>query len=255
MNCKRYQDTIREAALGTLSAARSMELNAHLVGCARCRSEFEREQRLIAAVNRGLAASVSGQPSPELAARVRMRLAVGEERTARRTPWTWSPPALWIPVSVAVLSALLLAVWFVRRPSDLPGPETARIASRPTAPGPVARMNGSSEQTRLTPQPRTPSGPGPRSQPAGASRADRRRQASPETQQPRLQVQIQPGQWAAVTSLYRAGQAGLLKGAQDQPASAEQPLQVKPVEVAPLVVAELQDPKPVGTDDATVQDR
>jgi hypothetical protein len=252
MNCERFQEWIEEAALGVLDASRRAQLDTHLEACAQCRARFGAEQKLFAAIDQGIAARVQGNPSAEFAARVRMRLADERERVGFRF---WWKPAAWIPIMAgAALALLVLTVWFVRRPVHPPGREMARIASRPSTPAPVARTNGSSEQARLKP-PRSASAPRPRYTSAGVSRADRRRQASPETKQPQLQVQIQPGQWAAVNSLYRAGQAGLLKGAQDQPASPEQPLQVKPVEISPLVVAELQDPKPVGTDDANVQDR
>ena len=78
----------------------------------------------------------------------------------------------------------------------------------------------------------------------------------PDSGAPQLQVQIQPGQWAAITSLYRAGQSGKVnETAKDVPA--DQPLQVTPVEVPPLVVAELQDPQPVGSEpeSTNIQDR
>ena len=129
--------------------------------------------------------------------------------------------------------------------------------ARTTAPAPASP--GSVKPPEQTSVPRPHVAPLARarlSRALGAVNQNRRRQVPPDSGTPQLQVQIQPGQWAAITSLYRAGQSGKVNETRkDVPA--DQPLQVKPVEVPPLVIAELQDPEPVGSEpeSTNIQDR
>jgi anti-sigma factor RsiW len=255
MNCQSYREWIEETALGAIAgpidASRRVQLHAHLAACPECRRAFEAAQKLYAAIDRGVAARVEGMPPGNFAARVRMRLADESERAEVRFWWR---PAIWIPaLGTAALALLLLTIWIARRPgeqrSQPPRQQATQTAlSKPESPVSVKP----SEQASVTRPPSAWSArrPSPASPRRGAACC------GPDSGAPQLQVQIQPGQWAAVTSLYRAGQSGKVnETAEDVPA--DQPLRVTPVEVPPLVVAELQDPKPVGSEpeNTNVQDR
>lgn len=247
MNCRDYTGWIEVAALGALDASRRAQLDEHLALCPQCRAAFDAERKLVAAIDRGLLAGVEGKPSMELAARVRMRLAEQGERAGSSAFWR---PAAWIQVMAgAALALLLLMAWFGRRPAKQhqPAQQAAGPVTPPRKPPGIATPP---QQARLMPPGKPLSGvrraPTVVVRPAHA----RRGQPDADTEAPQLQVQVQPGQWAAVKSLYRAGQDGRLNGSDaDIPVPADQLLEVTPVNLALLVIAELQEPKPVGADE------
>lgn len=279
MNCQSYREWIEDAALEAIDGPRRAELGTHLAACPECRRAMETEQRLYAAIDRALAARVEGMPSSDFARNVRMRLdslavrvgvgarASGPPSPERaRGPLSWWRPSIWIPaLGGAVLALLLLGVWIALRPGAQRLQPPKQQTAHTVLPAPTAATNVRSSVARASrPQPEQASVTRPpvaqaaprRSFPAsgrasgrasGATRRNHGRQSAPDSGAPQLPVQIQPGQWAAVTSLYRAGQAGKLD-ATEQPVPADKPLQVAPVEVPPLVVAEIQDPKPVGSE-------
>jgi hypothetical protein len=254
MNCQDYREWIEDAALGAIDNARRAQLDTHLAECPECCRAFEAAQKLYAAIDQGVAARVEGKPSADFAARVRMRLAGEGEKAQLR----WWRRSIWIPaLGSAVLALLLLSIWIARRPGGQRQP-TKQIA-RTTAPAATSASNvRPPEQAKVARPPAAPAAPRRSARVSTPTSQNRpRRQSTPDSEAPPLQVQVQAGQWAAVTSLYRAGQAGRLEGAAEASAAAEQPLQVKPVEVPPLVVAEIQDPKPVGSEpeSTNVQDR
>jgi hypothetical protein len=255
MNCQKYREWIEDAALGELDDRRRVQLQEHLDACPDCRSAFAAAQTLFAAIDRGVAARVESRPPADFAARVRMSLAAGSERAQRR----WWRPAPWIPALAGAALALFLIFSLNSRHRARrmppPKPQIARTAApAPASPGNLKRP----EQASISRPPavlpaavigRPSSGTSAAALPATAPAARRGAACcAPDSRAPQLQVQIQPGQWAAVESLYRAGQAGRVDET-DKPVPADQPLQVQPVDVAPLAVAELQDPKPVGTDE------
>jgi len=262
MNCQKYQEWIEDAALGaiagsiagSINGSRRAQLDVHLAECSECRREFEAAQKLYAAIDQGVASRVEGMPSADFGARVRTRLAAERERAQFR----WWRRSIWIPaLGSAALAALLLSIWIARRPSEHRLQPPKQQIARTTAPSPASPGSVKPpEQASVTRPPATPSALG-RSRLANVTRQSRKRESTPDSGAPQLHVQIQPGQWAAVTSLYRAGQDGSLKGAAEASATADAPLQVKPVEVPPLVIAELQDPKPVGPEpeSTNIEDR
>jgi hypothetical protein len=268
MNCQDYQEWIEDAALGAIAGStagsihgsRRTQLDAHLAACPECRRAFEAAQNLYAAIDRGVAAGVEGTPSGAFAAGVLARLGARAswlpfDPAALRAgrPWSqgWWRRRIWIPaLGSAALALLLLSIWIARRPNQhRQQPPKQQIAQAVTASpeglgvrvrGPGAGGEGSVVARGQGPRPR--------------SNRSRRRQSTPDSGALQLQVQIQPGQWAAVTSLYRAGQSGKVnETGKDVPA--DQPLQMTPLEVSPLVVAELQDPKPVGSEPESTNDQ
>ncbi len=253
MTCQHYQEWIEEAAAGAIagrgSDSRRAQLDAHLDACPECRRALEAARELYAAINQGIATRVEGVPAGDFAARVRMRLAEEGERAEVRSWWRRS---IWIPALGSVaLALLILSIWIARRPGGQRLQPPKQQVARAVSPSPEG-LGAKGQGSRAGGQGSVARGQGPRPR---SSRSQR--QSAPGSEAPQLQVQIQPGQWAAVTSLYRAGQSGALKGITVASTTADEPLQVKPVEVPPLVIAEIQDPKPVESEpeNTNVQDR
>ncbi len=151
MGCKRFENDLVDAALEELSPRRSERLRAHLAGCEACREEFEVQQRLAKAIDRSLAESLEGEPSPEFAARVRRRIAQSD---AAVSGW-WST---WNLAAVGVLAALaLLAVWMLRPHVEAP----VRVAKE--APGAQTLLSRGNAAAKPVP----PAGAGHVRRPAG----------------------------------------------------------------------------------------
>ncbi len=137
------KDRLSDRALGGVDRPSEGELRAHLEACPDCRATLERERRLVGAIDRGVRAHLAAEPSRNLAARVRMRLA--EERAGsvaglpsawRFVPRWWPEWGLrpWIPVTAAALIGLTAAlVWLAHRPANLDAPAVASRISREAA--------------------------------------------------------------------------------------------------------------------------
>ena len=131
MACERNKKDLMAAALGGVPANRRAELNAHLAECAACRAEFERQRELLAAIDRGVAASVAAEPSADLAARIREHLG---EQPAPATSWLSG----WIPAAAGAMAVFVfVAVWLARRPHIAPGNPAPVIAQVPPTVQPV----------------------------------------------------------------------------------------------------------------------
>jgi Putative zinc-finger len=241
MRCKAYQKWIREAALGVLTAVRRTQLDAHLATCANCALFFEAEQALLAAIDHGLRCDQDAQPSPDLAARVRLRMAAERERSS--SPGV-SGRRFWGPISaLAAVATLLLAIWFARRPPR-PFPQQAKAAAPPTAVHSPSRPGTAEPRSaRNVSGPLTASVQTSRHKFHGAGS----RHATREDRAAQLQVLVQPGQWAGIMALYRAAQAGRVDAGSLAATSAhkEGPLKMEPLEISPLTIATLQPPKPI----------
>ncbi len=160
MDCKGFENDLVDAALEGLSARRSERLRTHLAGCEACREALEEQRRLAQAIDRSLAESLEGEPSPEFAARVRQRIA---QPDAAAGGW-WST---WKLAAVGALAALaLLAAWVlppyveapVRVAKATPGVQTvpprgnaaanlpARPSAKPIHPAGAGRVRRGEEQ-------------------------------------------------------------------------------------------------------------
>mgnify|MGYP000747325499 CR=1 FL=1 len=115
LDCERARRLIHLRLDGELAADDAARLDAHLARCARCRRALDELLRIDAALREGLAAA---EPPPQLAARVRARLA--EARPARPA-WT-----AWLPAAAALLLAAGLVIFGLSRigpgTSDHPRP-------------------------------------------------------------------------------------------------------------------------------------
>lgn len=239
MNCKQCQARIKEAALGPLDVRRHAALNAHLAGCVNCQRKFDAERQLVAAIDWGLADSLNHQPSPEFAARVRIRLAAEGERGLPRTSWAFNA---WASVGVAALAVLIVAIWLLHR-----APPPHRV-KRAAASGGLTQATAPTKTASLA-RPLTLVSPQESSLcQAGKDKPLREhRRFSQKNRAPQFQVLVQPGQWAAITELYRAAQSGRVDASSlgRKAAEDEQPIEVKPVEIKPLVFGKVQDAKPL----------
>lgn len=242
MTCQRYQKWVERAALSLLGASRQAKLDAHLSECPECRGLLGTEQRLANAINLGLTASVSGLPSPDFTARVRIRLAEESGRAQPRLAWVRSG---WIRVSVAgvvVLAAFLAVIWPVLRQRKQPQPvkQTAHMSASGTA-APVASLTSAvtdsagaigvfgAAQARI------------RSTTSRHEAVRTHDSARAEDNPPQFQVMVEPGQWNAIVLAYRAAQLAhldthALAQTSDQE---EQPVEMKPIEIKPVAIAEL----------------
>ncbi len=226
MDCERYRKNLTDIALGAMESRRQAEFAAHLAVCAGCHAALERERRLLAAIDIGIAASVAAEPSPEFAARVRQRLEQ-KSLSARSRFSTWVPAT-----AVALVVLGVVAVWLARRRPVVPGtPEPPAVASqqRPTVTAPAAEAASRARPSRPTEQAATPRGATPA---RGHLKQVVAQVAEPE-------VLVPPGQHEAVLQLYAALRSGRVDPASLVAPSA--PLEPAELKIAPLEVPKLEE--------------
>ncbi len=221
MACEKYSGWITGAALGALRPGEERELRAHAGKCADCREEWEAQTALAAAVNGAIESLVSGEPSPQFAARLRARVA---EEPA---PAAW--PFLTWPVLSAgglVATAVLLAVLLIRSPQRLS--QTADTAVH--SPEAVVKPAQAAAQAFLSAgQNRAP-------RPGSWRRVSARRQSDASSFP--FEVLVPKGQLSAALLLSEAASDGSIDAAQVSALAEEagKPLEVKAIEIAPLDV-------------------
>jgi len=89
-----------DAALGALPPVQHAEFASHARRCASCRESLDEARALLDAIDGGVKALVSTEPSPHFEAKLRARLAV-EKSPRRQTQLKWIP--------VGALAAALIA--------------------------------------------------------------------------------------------------------------------------------------------------
>lgn len=185
MSCSRWRSALVETALGAPAPA---GLPEHLGSCASCRAGLEAERLLLGRIDAELVAALDVAPSPELAARVRQRVA--ESPPAR--PW-WMP---WLVPAGVGLAMLALGILVGRR-GAAPGPGPApRLAVAEVSPAPVTpSAHVAAEPTPVEP-PATPAQPKPA--PATAAAPARTVVRAPEPE-----VLVPPGQHELVMRFAR----------------------------------------------------
>ncbi len=222
MSCERFTTRLLDFALG----ADDSELRAHLDECASCRSQLETQCKLLASIDRGVAAMVAGNPSGDFAAHVRRRI---DEKAAAPRPWF----AGLLPVSAAALAlVVLVGVLTIGRP---PRPlQSAGVTPRaPVAPAEKPREIASPRNTIHTAAPPSVAR-GPRPPHEGQMAANR----EPEVLVPR-------GEMEAVMRLFNANWEGKADGASLMAATiptaellkpwTTAELKIVPLEIVPLV--------------------
>jgi hypothetical protein len=247
MNCRPYRKWIEEAALGTLGAARLAQLKAHLAACVECRQAFETEKGLLAAIDQGMAARVTGSPSAQFAAGVRMRLA--QQQAAQRRSWwrtAWSPA-----FALAALAVVLLTFWLVRRAQHTSVPQRAQSTPQalPARKPESAETPKIPEQMTRTIPPVIAGQTAPRHRTTSVQPHQRvSAQGNSPDQAPEFEVLIDPGEAQALAELVRTMQRGADPvGAVEKSVESDDPLQISTVQVDAVTIAELQTPKPIGS--------
>lgn len=248
MSCERYREWIKRSLLDSLDASRQTRLDEHPAECGACCKLLEAESRLLNAINSGLEASVTGLPSPDFFAVLSTRLAAESERARPRPEWV---RISWLAAPIAALAVLATLFLAIRPGSN----RRAHTHARPTA-----HATGSTGSTGPAPIPGFSSvaahngGALLASDPAQkhaahlAARLGRtgiRRSLRRKDQAPALRVLVEPGQWREIVAAYRLAQSGHIDTSSVAKASeADQPEEMKPIEIMPVAIAELYPEKP-----------
>src|SRR5262249_15641311 len=194
--------------------------------CAECRSALAEEQALFAAIDSGLRTVANADVPPSLIPSVRARL---NEHPAERRPWL-------VLVLAPVAAALVLGFFIVRslrRPAEnaSPPPMPASNASQkplpPPAPAVAPAVSGANSAASSAPRTSAPLLPAHKESPAATV---------PEVLVPR-------GQEALLVSYAHQlqGRKHLRLTAELVPAPPLEPLEVAPIQIAPLDVKCLED--------------
>lgn len=231
MPCEKYsarmKDYLADAGLGTLPPDREAEAVAHFANCAACRDAFHQAQALYAAVDRGVGDLVSSEPSAQFQSRLRARLAAEPAPSRARQFW----PA-WAPVAAGALAVAAVVFFALRTHSPRPTNPSASptIANR-------IRPGTAPEVAVISPSQLAPAEPSHR---AHSNRAAR--PAEPE-------VLVEPGQLVAIEAYVEATRSGRVNGKEilAEQQQMESPLEIKPLEFAPL--EKLDSDAPSGTSD------
>jgi hypothetical protein len=216
MSCEKYSGRLTEAALGELRPEHETELLAHALECEACREALGHARAVRDFVDRGVESLVSGEPSPRLAAQLRRRIA--QESESPRFSWmAWGPV-----IAGALALAAVLVILFACRPVHTTSDPSVASAVTPLSASPAASATS-----------------GPRSQDAARTPGQRHwEQSAPvRTAATALPEIIVPkGQLIAAMRLSVAIDSGQVDGKQLLAAGEQYrtPLEVKPIEIAPL---------------------
>ena len=216
MDCRRVQAALSEAAAGGEPEAK---LARHLETCVSCGAELQRLRTVVLQLERRLEGELAVEVSPELAARVRQRLA--------EVPPSHGVGLLWASAAGVVL-ALVVAFALVVARSEVPirAPEATSAKVEPT-PAPVppaaARETSARVSTRSTVATLPlPAPPAPTTEP---------------------KVLVPPGQAAAILLFHRSSRDGTLVlpvKRSPEPLTVRPRLQISPLVSAPLEVAPIE---------------
>lgn len=218
-----------DAASEALSGNLRIDFEDHLRECAACREEFSRVQALMCAIDEGVSASVAAEPSPQFVAGVRQRIAWQPSRAS-----IWSSRQAWLTAAAAcaVLAVFLLAARALRKtPQPLHANVSRPVASPPAYLAPSPNSGGQESVASVPSRPRTL---------LAAHRVPPRvlRHSATEPQ-----VIIEPGQMREVLQLVAATQRAQIDGANllNSEKKAAEPLEIKPIVIAPLRISALED--------------
>jgi hypothetical protein len=239
MLCKEYQPWINDAAAGAIPAERDAELRAHMADCPNCRKAFESARRLQAAIDAGLIRIVSSEPSPQVLAAVRQKIAA---RAVQRRSRSVSPVAWRAALVAAGLLAVAagLKVWNAR-PSHLY--KQVLVSSASARPPRLTTHRGLAKVATLAPESRPEQAPqsGATKPHVNHAAAGARRSAS--ARQP--QVLVEKDEAALVMGLYeglqssRVEAASLLKTPPGFKRERDGSLVTVPLEIPPIKIARL----------------
>ncbi len=220
MACKKYAGWLTHAALGQLFApSRYSELVAHLGNCESCREDFQRTQTALSLADRVVDALTSGEPSSQFVPRLRARIA--NESARVRSAWTARVPIAASALIFIAIVGITAAKWIERDAARAPLAVVASIPSEPAiATSSAVRAAAAAQKT-----------PSMRGNPHAASR-----QRTPD-------VLVAPGQMEALLRLAEITQHRRARAAIEIARHDEfvQSLEVTPLEIKPLEVANIGD--------------
>ncbi|MGB6483195.1 MAG: hypothetical protein WBE86_06880 [Candidatus Acidiferrales bacterium] len=227
--CAQFRECMADAAL---SGSLRSDFDAHVRDCVACREEFNRVQTLLQAVNDGVSASVAAEPSSQLLANVRQRIAAQQHRAPawwRQRAWLTAGGAC-VALAVFLFAARTLHKFNRSLPNAAPNP----IAASSTPGHSALPPNRSPAVESATSAP-----------PRKPARVVVRHSSLRTLHRPALEPEIivDPGQTQAILRFAAALQSGQIDGAKllaDQKRAAE-PLEIKPLTIAPLKIAALAD--------------
>jgi hypothetical protein len=230
-----------DAAADELPEKRRAELETHARECGACRQEFQRVRTLLKAIDLAVTAQATGELSPRLIEHVRQRI----REEASVAPW-WN--ARWIP-AVACAAVLIVAasVWTLWPRNATPRDLTA--SSAPPSPLQAVRPAAvaASAQPKVTPEPRGSMVALARPvRKLNARRIERQSAVHEVPEAPEVpEVIVQPGQMEAVMQFAQALNSHQIDGAKllADLKAADQPLEIKPLVIAPLETPKLANDK------------
>jgi Putative zinc-finger len=234
-HCKKYGDWMTDAALGGLAPRHERELLAHAAACDTCREAYRHAREVAAFVDRGVESLVSGEPSPHFPARLRRRIA-DEPMPAPFTWLSWRPVAA-IAVAMAIFTVLATREWPGARPHTTP-------INFPSPAIPNTRLTTNQPPPHRPPAARAGWHAG-HAEPRVLASVSTRRGFSPYLgPSPQPEVLVPPGQLVAVMELAKAIESRHIDGKELLAAEqrADAPLEIKPLEIAPLGPTEQGSP-------------
>ncbi|MFZ0638204.1 MAG: hypothetical protein WA020_01405 [Candidatus Acidiferrales bacterium] len=244
-NCAQFRESMADAADAALSGSLQVDFAAHVRDCAACREEFRRVQTLRQAINDGVSASVAAEPSSQLVANVRRRIA---EQQYRAPAWWSRSPWLTAAGACAALAILLFAARTLHRlnqplrdyaPSPIVASSTPSHSAAPVNRGPAVESATSAPSRKPAPLFARHTSPRALHRPA-----------------PEPEIIVEPGQMQAILRFAAALQSGQIDGARllaDQKKVA-QPLEIQPLTIAPLQIATLKDESEPAASDGSRDD-
>jgi hypothetical protein len=254
MACEKYSSSIIDAALGALPPVQHGEFASHARRCASCRESLDEARALLDAIDGGVKALVSTEPSPHFEAKLRARLAV-EKSPRRQTQLKWIP--------VGALAAALIAA---AGNAVFHGPKRNSVelvgGNRSSAASGAANKQGPLDSPAVKSAPTSgllrAGENSARSLGQDFSRATVARSTAAlgsevrpgsllakATRQP--EVLVQPGQFALVKQFADGVSAGQINGYEavqfQQQSESGEPLESEPVDILPLQISALADPQ------------
>ncbi len=235
MACEKYAGWMTDAALESLAPERRKEFLSHIAACPACRKSFDEQRSLLEAMNRGIESLATREPPAHFEARLRARLA------AEASP-TGVGRFSWVPIGVAALAVVVAAAIV-----------TIKMSGGRSHAGSAPQVAATDAAKKLTPTPGI-SAPGAvlpiRSnadrqnvhRPTNAVNTHARAAKSFATREKQPEVLVQPGQFALVRQFAAGLRDGSINGQQilNLEQQSEAPLDVKPIQIAPLEIPELQ---------------
>jgi len=233
MNCDRYHNWIKDAAVDSLDPGRKAKLSAHLANCPGCREFLAEEQQLVAGINRGIERDVKREPSPDFSTRVRLRLAQEGEQNQSQAPWFLEARVSLRAAGVLLLALVSMTIWFLNRPAPPRQVESVPLFVASVAVTTPARQAKEPQHTLASP---TGGGGSRRVRTEIRSREFPRSRGKAQT--PDTRILVQPGQWAAIAHLSQTMQpGGVFRSSQlGEVAAWEQPIEVKSIKVQPIKI-------------------